>query len=94
MGEEFELKKPEMCVVGPDGEPHALNGLNNIREANPELEYIERNYKYVLDEYWAYYWLAVESLFRKVDIRKLKRYQRRFIKAFKKYTKEKKEKGE
>ena len=72
MNEEFELKKPEMCVVGPDGEAHPLDGIPY----------------YVITAHYDLFWLLIENEISTVDKRKIKRYLRRYDKAIKKSKKE------
>ena len=81
MNEEFALKKPEMCVVGPDGDAHPLDGIVDI----PELDGIP---DYVITAYYDLFWLLIETEISAVDKRKIKRYLRRYVKAMKKSIKE------
>ena len=76
MPEEFELKKPEMCIVGPDGDAHPLDSIPD----------------YAIAAYYDLFWLLCINEIRAVDKRKIKRCLRRFVKAMKKYYKEKGEK--
>ena len=81
MGEEFELKKPEMCVVGPDGEPHPLDSIIDIPELDGRPDY-------VITAYYDLFWILIMSEISTVDNRKIKRYLRRYIKAIIKSIKE------
>ena len=81
MNEEFELKKPEMCVVGPDGEAQPLDNIVGISE-------IASLSDYVITAHYDLFWLLIESEISTVDKRKIKRYLRRYDKAIKKSIKE------
>lgn len=81
MNEEFALKKPEMCVVGPDGEAHPLDNIVGISE-------LDGRPNYVITAHYDLFWLLIESEISTVDKRKIKRYLRRYIKVIRKSIKE------